>query len=201
MSTDYAGGKERRHAAEIFRDNWLWLVLLGAVLIPAGALAILVPAVSEIPASKILGSVLVVSGLVQIMQAAKMLNWIGFIWHMMLGVLATIGGSLDLHGSVRRRGGAHAADRHHLRRSRPDADRLRLRVRSQAGWHWFLVVGFHRADRERALGGEAALQPFFHAGDDRGRVVAVRRLRLRRHRTGLAGRPPPRPDATLGHPA
>jgi len=27
MSTGYTSGKERRHTAEIFRDNWLWLVL------------------------------------------------------------------------------------------------------------------------------------------------------------------------------
>src|SRR6185437_16394290 len=81
MSTGYTSGKERRHTAEIFRDNWLWLVLLGAVLILAGLAAILVPAVSEIPASKILGTVLVLSGLVQVMQSAKMLHQIGFVWH------------------------------------------------------------------------------------------------------------------------
>jgi len=82
MSTDYTGDPEQRHTAVVFRDNWLWLVILGVVLILAGALAILVPAVSEIPASKILGSVLVVSGIVQIMQSGKMLNWVGFIWHL-----------------------------------------------------------------------------------------------------------------------
>ena len=54
----------------------------------AGAVAILVPAVSEIAASKVLGSVLIVSGLVQIMQSAKMLRWMRFIWHLLLGILA-----------------------------------------------------------------------------------------------------------------
>jgi uncharacterized membrane protein HdeD (DUF308 family) len=141
MSTGYTSGKERRHTAEIFRDNWLWLVLLGAALILAGALAILVPAVSEIPAGKILGSVLVISGLIQIMQAAKMLNRLGFLWHLMLGVLATVGGALiymdpfagvvaltlliaiilTLHGV------AQIA--------------FSLRLRGQSGWHWFLVSG------------------------------------------------------------
>ena len=141
MSTDYTGGQERRHTAEIFRDNWLWLVLLGAVLALAGAAAILVPAVSEIPASKILGSVLVVSGIIQIMQAAKMLNGIGFIWHMLLGVLATVGGALiyldpfagavtitlliaiifAIHGLTQ--------------------VAFAIRVRRQPGWHWFLVSG------------------------------------------------------------
>jgi len=79
MSTHYTGPDDRLHAAEIFRVNWLWLALLGVVLIAAGAVAILVPAVSTIAASEVLGSVLIVSGVLQIMQAAKMLNWAGFI--------------------------------------------------------------------------------------------------------------------------
>jgi len=33
MGTEYTGRTEARHTAEVFRDNWLWLVLLGAVLI------------------------------------------------------------------------------------------------------------------------------------------------------------------------
>src|SRR5258707_15255896 len=93
MSTEYAGREERLHTAEVFRDKWVWLVLLGSVLIVAGAAAILVPAVSEIAASKVLGTVLIISGILQIMQAAKMLHWIGFIWHMLLGILAAIGGA------------------------------------------------------------------------------------------------------------
>jgi uncharacterized membrane protein HdeD (DUF308 family) len=141
MSTAYTSGKEHRHTAEIFRDNWLWLVLLGAVLMLAGAVAILVPAISEIPAGKILGSVLVISGLVQIMQAAKMPNRLGFLWHMLLGVLATVGGALiymdpfagvvaltlliaiifALHGVTQ--------------------IAFALRLRGQLGWHWFLVSG------------------------------------------------------------
>lgn len=141
MSTGYTSGTERRHTAEIFRDNWLWLVLLGAVLILAGLAAILVPAVSQIPASKILGIVLVLSGLVQVMQSAKMLHQIGFVWHLLLGVLATVGGALiymdpfagvvaltlviaiifALHGVTQ--------------------IAFAVRLRGRSGWQWFLVSG------------------------------------------------------------
>lgn len=141
MSTDYTGSTERRHTAEVFRDNWLWLVLLGAVLVLAGALAILVPAVSAIPASKILGSVLVISGLIQVMQSAKMLNWIGFIWHLMLGILATIGGALIYMDPF---AGVVALTlviaiifaAHGLTQIA-----FAIRVRGQTGWHWFLASG------------------------------------------------------------
>jgi uncharacterized membrane protein HdeD (DUF308 family) len=141
MSTEDMGAEQRRHTAEIFRDNWLWLVLLGGVLMLAGAAAILVPAVSEIPASKILGSVLVVSGIVQIMQAAKMLNWVGFIWHMLLGILATVGGALIYMDPF---AGVVAITLviavifavHGLTQIV-----FAIRVRGQSGWHWFLVSG------------------------------------------------------------
>src|SRR5262249_24479217 len=75
MDTDYTGKAERRHTAEIFRDNWLLFVLLGSVLVVSGAAAIFMPAVSTIPASKVLGTVLVISGLLQIVQSTKMLHW------------------------------------------------------------------------------------------------------------------------------
>ena len=32
MSTEYAGRQERLHTAEVFRDKWVWLVLLGSCI-------------------------------------------------------------------------------------------------------------------------------------------------------------------------
>jgi uncharacterized membrane protein HdeD (DUF308 family) len=78
---------------------------------------------------------------VQIVQATKMLHWTGFTWHLLLGILAAVGGVLiymdpfagvvaltlliavifAVHG-VTQIGFA-------------------VKVRSQAGWHWFLVSG------------------------------------------------------------
>ena len=141
MSSDATGSKERLHTLSIFGSHWLWLVLLGGVLMLAGAIAILVPAISEIAASKVLGSVLIISGLVQIVQATKMLHWTGFIWHLLLGILATVGGALiymdpfagvvaltlliaiifAVHGATQ--------------------IGFAVKVRAQAGWHWFLVSG------------------------------------------------------------
>jgi uncharacterized membrane protein HdeD (DUF308 family) len=141
MSTEYTSVREGRQTAEVFRDNWLWLVLVGAALIIAGAAAILVPAVSTIPASKILGSVLVISGVLQLMQSAKMLNWIGFIWHMLLGILATIGGVLIYINPF---AGVVAITLliaiifavHGLTQIV-----FAVRVRRQSGWYWFLASG------------------------------------------------------------
>jgi uncharacterized membrane protein HdeD (DUF308 family) len=141
MGTDYASEDSRLHTAEVFRTKWIWLVMLGGVLIVAGIVAMLVPAVSEIAASKVLGSVLIISGIVQIMQSSKMLHWIGFIWHLLLGILAAVGGTLiyldpfagvititiliaiifAVHGVTQ--------------------VAFALKVRRQSGWYWFLLSG------------------------------------------------------------
>ena len=140
MSTGY-DGSEGRHVAETFRDKWLLFLLLGGALIVAGVASILIPAISDVAASRVLGSMLVVSGLIQVAQSGKMLNWIGFIWHLLLGLLATVGGALiymdpfagvialtlliavifAVHG-VTQIGFA-------------------WKMRGRSGWHWFLISG------------------------------------------------------------
>ena len=141
MSIGYTGGTARRHTAEVFRDNWLYLVLLGALLIVAGAVAILVPAASEIPASKILGSVLVITGLLQVFQSSKMLNWPGFTWHILLGVLATVGGALIYMDPFA--GVVALTVTIAVIFAFPGLTQIAfaIRVRDQSGWHWFLVSG------------------------------------------------------------
>jgi len=141
MDGSYTGRTERRHTAEIFRGNWLWLVLLGLVLVVAGGAAILMPAVSAAPASKVLGTVLVISGLLQIVQSTKMLHWTGFAWHILLGCLATVGGALIYTDPF---AGVVAITLliaiilaiHGLAQIG-----FATRVRRQQGWHWFLVSG------------------------------------------------------------
>ncbi len=87
-----------RHAAEVLRDNWYWLVLLGAVLVIAGLTAIVAPAVTGVGFSRVLGGVLAVSGIFQLAQSLRTGDWTGntlaFLWHTLLGVLATVGGIL-----------------------------------------------------------------------------------------------------------
>ena len=144
MSIEQKSGAEQ-HAAMVFRENWAWLVLLGSILRLAGVASIVVPAISDYAVSTVLGGMLILSGVVQLLQSTKMGNWMGnwmgFMWHMLLGVLATIGGVLIY--------------------TNPFAGVLALkilialvfavhgftqiafatRMRNRAGWHWFLVSG------------------------------------------------------------
>ena len=97
MASERAG-EGGRHTALVLRDNWYWLVLLGAVLVAAGLTAIVAPAVTGAAFSRVLGGVLAVSGALQLLQTLRAGNWTGSwmasLWHTLLGVLATVGGVL-----------------------------------------------------------------------------------------------------------
>ena len=134
-------GDEGLNAAAVIRSRWVWFVLLGLVLMVAGAVSIALPALTTIAAERILATVLCLGGIAQIIQASKVANWLGFMWHLLLGVFATIGGVLiyidSLYGVVAITiliavifavlGVSQIA--------------FALKVRRMAAWQWFLVSG------------------------------------------------------------
>jgi uncharacterized membrane protein HdeD (DUF308 family) len=128
---------DRQHIADIFQSHWLLFILVGGLLIAAGAVAIVVPALSSIAPNE----VLVFVGIVQIAQSGKMQGEALFAWHLALGVVAAVGGVfvyLDpfpgvvtimilmaivfvLHGLTQ--------------------IAFAMKVRSLGGWHWFVISG------------------------------------------------------------
>ena len=141
MSIGDVGRSESLHTAEIIRSQWVWFILLGLTLMIAGCVAIILPAFSTLGAGEVLGTSLIISGIVQIIQSSKVQNSSGFLWQLLLGILATIGGVLiDLNpftGIVAITiliaiifaiiGLSQIA--------------FALKVRRMAGWYWFLVSG------------------------------------------------------------
>lgn len=133
--------REDLNAVAAIRSNWGWFILLGLVLMVAGAIAIVLPALSAIAAEKILGTVLCIGGFVQVVQASKVSNWLGFAWHLLLGLFATIGGALiyiDSLWAVVTITILIAAIFAILGVSQIV---FALKVRRMAAWHWFLVSG------------------------------------------------------------
>jgi uncharacterized membrane protein HdeD (DUF308 family) len=92
MSSDAAAGDD--FIADLFHSHWLLFILLGALLIVAGGVAIVIPAVSSIAPNEVLGLVLLFVGIVQIAQSGKMQHDMAFACHLTLGFLAAIGGVL-----------------------------------------------------------------------------------------------------------
>jgi uncharacterized membrane protein HdeD (DUF308 family) len=92
MDTGEAERGEGHHIAGFFQSHWLLFIGLGGLLIAAGGVAIVVPAISSIAANEVLGLVLIFVGIVQIAQSGKMKGEAQFAWHLTLGVLAAVGG-------------------------------------------------------------------------------------------------------------
>ena len=92
MNSDAAAGND--FIADLFHSHWLLFVLLGGLLIVAGIVSIVVPAVSSVAPNEVLGLVLLFVGIVQIAQSGKMQHDAAFAWHLTLGFLAAIGGIL-----------------------------------------------------------------------------------------------------------
>src|SRR5262245_60404312 len=94
MNSTQARANDRSFIAQTFRSHWLLFILVGAMLIVAGGVAITVPAISSIAPNEALGLVLMFVGIVQIAQSGKMRRETLFAWHLTLGFLAAIGGVL-----------------------------------------------------------------------------------------------------------
>jgi len=141
MGDNDAEQNESLHTAGIIRSRWPLFVLLGLVMMMAGVLSIVLPARSDIPAGQVLGTVLCLAGIVQIVQATKVINWPGFMWHLLLGLVAAIGGALiyidSLYGVVAITiliavifailGVSQIA--------------FAVKVRHMAAWYWFVIAG------------------------------------------------------------
>jgi uncharacterized membrane protein HdeD (DUF308 family) len=109
------------------------------VLMAAGGVAIVLPVISTIAAGKILGTVLCLGGFVQIVQSSKIQNWLGFMWHLLLGIFAAIGGVLiyiDTHYGFIAITILIAIIFAVLGVSQIA---FALKVRRMAAWYWFLV--------------------------------------------------------------
>jgi uncharacterized membrane protein HdeD (DUF308 family) len=82
------------------RSRWGWYLLLGIVLVALGVVAIGEAFVTSIASMKILGWLLILSGLVQALLAFRVRNWSGFFLHLMGGVLEIIVGLLIVASPV-----------------------------------------------------------------------------------------------------
>ncbi|WP_158635252.1 HdeD family acid-resistance protein [Luteimonas cucumeris] len=76
----------------LVQQKWAWFLALGCVLVACGAVAIFQPTLSTKALGILVGSVLVVGGAMQILQAFQLHGWPGFIRSLTVGVIQVLGG-------------------------------------------------------------------------------------------------------------
>lgn len=74
------------------QDNWGWFLALGIALVIGGLILIAAPLATSIAVTILIAAVLFVGGLVQIYNAFKTQGSGSFLWNLITGLIAVIGG-------------------------------------------------------------------------------------------------------------
>jgi uncharacterized membrane protein HdeD (DUF308 family) len=75
-------------------NKWPWFLLLGTVLILCGVAAVMLPVLSTIAVTSVLGIALCIVGVVKIIEALQLKGWAGSTWHLLIGAVEVVGGIL-----------------------------------------------------------------------------------------------------------
>ncbi|MGI9371084.1 MAG: HdeD family acid-resistance protein [Hyphomicrobiales bacterium] len=77
---------------EPIKEKWSLFLFSGLFFVVGGILAIMMPLASTIAVKLIIGAILVVTGLVELVQAFGVKGWFGFIWKLAVGLIFVIAG-------------------------------------------------------------------------------------------------------------
>lgn len=141
MSFDAPAPDSRRFAVDGFRSHWILFVLVGGFFMVGGLVAMTVPARTAIAHNEVLGMVLLLTGMVEIVQAGRMQRTGLFAFCLGLGSVAVIGGVLvyiEPFEDVRAKMAVMALvfALHGLVQIA-----LALKVRQLKGWGWLALAG------------------------------------------------------------
>ena len=88
------------HGLDVLRGEWPWFVLLGVALIVLGGVALGSVAVASLAVAVVIGSLILLGGLVEAVGAFWCRGWSGFFLHLLSGVLSIVVGVLFLRAPV-----------------------------------------------------------------------------------------------------
>jgi len=132
---------DHRQAAALMRSKWGWFLALGVVVILCGLLAIALPAVSDLVASRVLGIVLALAGIVKIVQAMQVRQWSGFVWQELTGAVELVGGILIYFNPVKGALAIALLIGLVLFIQGIGQCAVAFKVKPEVGWRWLLVSG------------------------------------------------------------
>jgi uncharacterized membrane protein HdeD (DUF308 family) len=127
--------------SEQTRFKWWSFLLLGVVMAAAGAAAILLPAISTMAAGTALGAVLAIVGIAKILQAFETKEWPGFLWQLLAGGVAVVGGVVIYFNPLKGAVAITLLIAIVFIVLGVSQIGCALRVRRQRGWGWLLMSG------------------------------------------------------------
>ncbi|WP_162855033.1 HdeD family acid-resistance protein [Stappia sp. BW2] len=74
------------------QDNWGWFLALGIALVIGGVILIAAPLATSVAVTILIAAVLFIGGLVQIYHAFKTHGTASFLWNLITGIIAVVGG-------------------------------------------------------------------------------------------------------------
>jgi uncharacterized membrane protein HdeD (DUF308 family) len=123
------------------RFRWVGFLALGIVLLLCGSTAMLMPAVSTVATSKVLGAALTIAGVVTIVQTSRVKAWSGYIWQRLCGAAETVGGLLIWFNPMKGAAAVALLVAIVLLSQGVALIGLALKIRPQRGWAWLCVAG------------------------------------------------------------
>ena len=82
--------------APTFSRGWIWLLVLGAVQLVAGVVAIAAPMLATFAATAVFGLMLIIAAVFHIVHAFAVRRWGGFALHLLVGLLQAGVGTIAL---------------------------------------------------------------------------------------------------------
>ena len=89
-----------RHELQAIRGKWIWLVVLGIVLILLGTSLLSFPVITTLATVKLLGVLILVGGVVEVVGAFWCREWSGFFLELLSGVLGVVVGLMLLGNPI-----------------------------------------------------------------------------------------------------
>jgi uncharacterized membrane protein HdeD (DUF308 family) len=85
---------ELRHELEALHGRWIWFVILGALLVVLGLVALSSVVIASLAVAVAIGILLLIAGIGETIGAFWCRGWSGFFMHMLSGVLSIVIGVL-----------------------------------------------------------------------------------------------------------
>jgi uncharacterized membrane protein HdeD (DUF308 family) len=126
---------------EALRSRWGWFAALGVIMIVAGFIALMSVVLATVVSVLIVGTMMIVSGIVEMIHGFQMKAWSRFFMWVLIGVFYVIAGLLIVYNPLLAAGAITLVIGVFLIFAGIARIFLAMQMRSASPWGWVLVSG------------------------------------------------------------